>query len=1132
MKEAGPPPRRVDAPDGEPQGDPRAPGHVEALFAEYVRSGDGRPDFDSFVRRHEPDADALRALHSLWLAGGGEGAGTSDSTATCDPLGDQLRELAGGAGALPADGIPGFQLLDVLGEGGFGRVYRAAQERPIRRIVAIKVVKLGMDTREVVARFEAERQALALMNHPAIARVYAAGATERGRPYFVMEYIQGEPITAYCEKHGLGLEERLRIFLTVCDAVHHAHEKAVIHRDLKPSNVLVTLEGGHPEPKVIDFGIAKAAGAELTERTLETRVGEVIGTPAYMSPEQADVSRTDVDTRSDIYSLGVLLYELLVRAPPFERAEFRQKSVESIAAFLREADPPRPSARLAALAIANDGLGAGQRRTLQVEARQLRGDLDWIILKAMAKDREARYRSVSELAADIRRHLQHEPVLAGPPRVSYRLRKHLRKHRTAWCVAAALLVVALGVSGVFIYRAERTYQANLAAAFDAVADARLEDAKNSLAWLLQGHYGRRDVRSLERAVAELEARLRSEDSARQLQSALEDWKKQVAARDEAARLEEAWQEARAQAPSYAPESARGEEFEIHDRLQAAQRSMQDYYDSALSSFQRAVELAPRGSAAETAARAAFAGSYLGMRSVAEGTGGVSFGAEFFLRRAEEVDPTIVPRRDGLLRVTTQPPGAEVYCFRYAEHEKRLLPLPFDPRVAREGIERGFVRGPELVVAEVLDEQRSPLRPGDVLRAAGTKPLRVAGDLVRALLASDSAAGVISIDVERGGEGTTLGVPLQSKGGATSGERAAESSAPSALQIRNALGIVLEGYPLRVDPRARLGVTSAGATLDVPLPGGSYLLVLRREGFAETRCPVVIAGDGAACSVRLLASTDVPAGFIHVPAGHYTRGADPQAFQALPFERVDVPDFLIGRYEVTFDEYLEYLNDPASGVDTNGEVLPTQDAAKKRFLAVAAARKDANERISVLPRRSASEAVVERQPDARWSLVLGAVRSGRCPVFGVSRFAAEEYASWLTKRRATGAIAAYRLPADDEWEKAARGVDRRRFVWGDYPLVSFAWVFAGIPQREKYVEVVGYAPFDESVYGVRDMTGSVSEHALGRPLARYSFSSTRGGNWDSVDEYYSRAATRNGLLPWSFARGTGFRLVAELRAVEK
>ena len=340
-----------------------------------------------------------------------------------------------------------YKLLQVIGEGGFGIVYMAEQQQPIQRRVALKIIKLGMDTKEVIARFETERQALAMMDHPNIAKVLDAGATEAGRPYFVMELVRGVPLTSYCDANRVNTRERLDLFIQVCKAVHHAHEKGIIHRDIKPSNVMVTLHDAVPIPKIIDFGIAKATHHRLTEKTLFTAYGACIGTPTYMSPEQAEMSGLDVDKRSDVYALGVLLYELLTGTTPFDPEALRSAAFVELLRIIREEDPPTPSARLSTLGDQLIEVARNRHADPSVLTKIVRGDLDWIVMKAIEKDRRRRYDSASDLVADVSRYLKDEPVTARRPSSLYRLGKFARRQRGP-LVAAACVVVALVLGGL------------------------------------------------------------------------------------------------------------------------------------------------------------------------------------------------------------------------------------------------------------------------------------------------------------------------------------------------------------------------------------------------------------------------------------------------------------------------------------------------------------------------------------------------------------------------------------------------------------------------------------------------------------------------------------------------------------
>lgn len=362
--------------------------------------------------------------------------------------------------SLSGTSIGRYKLLEQIGEGGFGVVYMAEQQEPVRRRVALKIIKPGMDSRQVVARFEAERQALAMMDHPNIARVLDAGSTRDGRPYFVMELVNGKPILEFCDQRKLTTEQRLSLFCDVCRAIQHAHQKGVIHRDIKPTNVLVTMHDTTIVPKVIDFGIAKAISHRLTEKTLFTRFGQMVGTPQYMSPEQAEMNDLDVDTRSDVYSLGVLLYELLTGRTPLDVTRLRAGGFAEMMRIIREEEPETPSSRLSSLG--QDATTVSELRSTQPATlgKRLRADLDWVVMKSLEKDRTRRYQTANAFAEDIERHLKGEAVAAGPPSALYRVRKFVKRHRAAVVTASAiLLTLLLGVVSVFLSRNEAIEEA-------------------------------------------------------------------------------------------------------------------------------------------------------------------------------------------------------------------------------------------------------------------------------------------------------------------------------------------------------------------------------------------------------------------------------------------------------------------------------------------------------------------------------------------------------------------------------------------------------------------------------------------------------------------------------------------------
>ncbi len=414
------------------------------LFHEVLDQGpDERRDF--IVSRHADDPARIERLERLLDAHErAERAGVERAPSFLEALPERIGP---------------YRVLEVLGEGGMGVVYAAEQTEPIRRRVAIKVIKLGMDTKEVIARFEAERQALAMLDHAGVARVFDAGSTEQGRPYFVMELVRGVPLTAYCKTHDLGLDERLRLFVRVCDAVHHAHQKGIIHRDIKPSNVLVAVQDAGPAPKIIDFGVMKATSARLSEHTFFTEQGQLIGTPEYMSPEQAEMSGLDVDTRTDVYSLGVMLYELLTGALPFDPQQLRAGGYDEIRRIIREVDPARPSTRT------------------ERWARVLRGDLDRVVMCAIAKDRTHRYESASALRDDVQRYLDDVPVLAGKPSAAYRLAKFIKRKRyLASAIAVAAIASLAGVVGLWVGLQD-------AREAEALAARRADNAQKAAAFL-------------------------------------------------------------------------------------------------------------------------------------------------------------------------------------------------------------------------------------------------------------------------------------------------------------------------------------------------------------------------------------------------------------------------------------------------------------------------------------------------------------------------------------------------------------------------------------------------------------------------------------------------------------------------
>jgi serine/threonine protein kinase/formylglycine-generating enzyme required for sulfatase activity len=971
-------------------------------------------------------------------------------------------------GALPSIGP--YRILSQIGSGGMGAVFLAEQVAPIRRRVAVKAIREGMGSREILARFDAERQALAVLDHPNIAKVFDAGCSDDGRPYFVMELVHGSPIIAYCDAHRLPLRSRIELFIDVIDGVHHAHQRGIIHRDLKPSNVLVGEVDGRPAPKIIDFGIAKSIGASLGDATLLTHIGQFLGTPLYMSPEQARSGFVDIDVRADVYSLGVILYELVAGVPPLAPETFLGASLTEIEHRVVESVRPKLSTRLERLGPAIENAARERGMTPDALRRAVRGELEWISMKALEVDRSRRYASATDFAADLLRYLRGEPVLAGPPSLAYRTSKFVRRHRVAIGVltAASILFVATIVTQLALER------------------RGLRAASRSL------------IDSGRRALETRESR-----------------------RDEFMAASGIWTHEHERLEDWEPIWRREREQELWLDLERRRAELSRYSGEALTSFYRAFERAPPGTPERREAYREIRRihSPLGDTQRRDGSGILGdsgLPSEFFSILVGDQDYREIDREfDGPFptRIESDPEGAEVFCFRYEFREGRLVPLP----CAIESTERGEPT-PRLVGEILLEVDRiwprpigpvAPFEAGDRLLRVDGHEVRTLRDLMRAL--ESAPGGAVQVEHER--EGVVLVSSWQPF-----------TAPPNWNEIesaRDALGVAFRGYPLEWNVASRLGTTPC----EVVLPEGSYLIVFRAPGFVDARLPVVrpaLTRERRDLeTVRLLRASEIPPGFVYVPAGPFASGGDAAVHQSLPRSVSAVESFLMGRLEVSVGEYGEFLNAPENleRIDESGKAAPLDEWV------IEAMRDFDDHFVQLVPesRREVGKLLYERDEDGRW-IPTGQFGSEDWPVLAANVLAASEYARWLGSRH--GGRWRFRLPTDLEWEKAARGVDGRYYVWGNYPVWSFARSARGTRGRGSSPCAVDSYPTDESVYGVRDLAGSASEPTT--DVTEDEYRSVRGGNWYAVDHYFFRIANRNGSWPNASRKiDQGIRLVAEL-----
>ena len=972
-----------------------------------------------------------------------------------------------------------YRLLRPLGEGGMGIVYLAEQTEPIKRQVALKLVRSGLTSEEFLVRFEAERQAIALMSHVNIARVFDAGTAPDGNPYFAMEYAPGVPLKSYCEEKKLTLSERLDLFLQVCSGVRHAHQKGIIHRDLKPSNILVGNDGEKPLVKIIDFGVARSMDQRLTDKALETEAGQMVGTPEYMSPEQAEMGPAGIDTRTDVYALGVILYELLCGLLPFDSETLRSGGYTEMKWLICEVDPPKPSRRLEEF-DGKDELGETFGLAQSSLVRRLQGDLDWITMKAIDKDRSQRYQSAGDLTDDIRRHLLHDPVLAGPPTPGYKLRKFARKHRIGLLAAASLLVIC-SVIATLTWQA--SVRENLRQRMER-SSAKLDQAeKHHSEYLALSGKLRQDTRS--------------------------------------------WKENKARHPDWLPvwEPATIKLLEDSQEIHDTRSQLDSEFAAALKAIYGALQEAPEDSAQVARVQENLAGLFAsrGQQGLRQSDKQIS--TEFFSLPLREAG------RPLSLEIRSEPAGAGVYLYRYIEHEFRLLPVPFhsqrdestpDEQLHDRAIlEFEAVHNPPLYAAQ-FEEGAGRFAPGDRFLSIGETRLRSRTDLAGALQGL-SLDATVEVTVLRDGKKHSVSwkpfsgelAEYPDENGRTTNPLLWKSKLKEGkvLNIYQQFGFTFTGVPLPRGSENHLGTTPVEHP--IKLPPGSYLLLLDLQGRPTVRVPLVVPGQAAKLDVQI--PPEVPDGFLYVPAGPFFGGGDDQDFaQNLEPGQRELPGFFMGRLEVNFTDYLAFVNSP--------EILARTDEDGHAPRKAGRGRKEAGlEKILLIPSLEGQLLFNRSTSGGKWNPIKSVANLKR-PVIGVSMLAAMEYAQWLSSK-SPGKKYSYRLPTDLEWEKAARGVDRRIHVWGKYPVSPYCRSGASNCRNPNTLGNTGVFPLDESVYGIRDLAGSVSEPTTDLTVAGQGFISYRGGHWLTIDEYLFHAATRTGRLADTHEMNCGFRLVA-------
>ena len=978
-----------------------------------------------------------------------------------------------------------YRIIDLIEEGGMGAVYLAERTESITMKVALKLMKKGMASLEEISRFEVERQALALMNHPNIAGVKDAGATEDGKPFFVMEYVEnGVPITEYCDRKGLGIVERLKLFQVICDAMQHAHQRAIIHRDLKPTNILVAEQEETAVVKVIDFGIAKIQDHETFPiRATASEAQSVMGTPDYMSPEQAQTE--DIDTRTDVYALGVVLYELMVGVLPVEPEALRDGTVEQMLQRIRKEERPLPSRRLRDLDEASRTRIVAARSVPAKHLRRLlEADLNWIIQKALKIDPDERYQGVADLRGDVGRYLSGYPVLARSATPLYRLRKFLGRNRVATAAVVALITLSVAAGIV----------SQVAAIFD--SQRLVGEGNQHWEEFLQTNRRKHDAYG-------------------------------------------SWVSERSKSPGWWPPWERTQELDSWRAFVGNRVAAERLFSQTRQAFTEAHQRAPFYSAPREQALKGLERANFERWKEAMDEGNVRLPPDFFKDIVESFGiDTYEEEFSGVenLRLSVSPPNARIYCFRYEELDEYLLPVPYDWKRRASG-------APSLVVRDV-DSTQKTFQPGDRIvevrlsrtdHAAKVHPIKTRGDLARALR-SVKIDEAVEVELLRGVDREVVrwipySTPRAEYVAALDG---AKLPTGTFREPYHQFGLRFEGYSLQPLPECE--VRGREGQFQLPLPSGSYLLLARCDGHQDRVVPIKTSvgfEKERRYTIELLPDGSAPEGFVHISGGEFTYGGDDQAYEGLAKGSIHVDGFFLGVHEVTMEEYLAFVNTPETLSRLNdglrrfselrdfGWVEPVIDWNDEAFKHLVPAER----RFMILPWLRLIE--VEQKENGEITAVsLNPYLRPGTPALGISFFAALEYVEWRTENDPKWR---FRLPTDFEWEKAARGQDARLFVWGNYPHWTFCEATWGAAYPD--LDPVGSYPLDESPYGIVGMAGSAAELVLTAPNERIPvsvlrFATLRGAEWNATDERDLHLASRNRVVPEKSVRQVGFRLVAE------